>query len=233
MARPAGWATPQLKGSPSLAAFSYLSISDSDQAGRQRHPIMRIRSAILGAVSNRMPTSLDAEAALLARASDLDPHALSQIHDELYPEIYRYALYRVGDAEVAADIAAEVFLRLLNTLHAGRPPRTTLRGWLFGVAAHLVADHWRARHVPLALPDDLPDGRSVAGEVEAKLQRGDVQAAMRRLTEDQQQILALRFGDGFSVEDSASVMGKSVTAVKALQFRALETLRRHLGVAHD
>jgi len=180
-----------------------------------------------------MPTSIAAEAALLARASELDPRALSQIHDELYPEIYRYALYRVGDAEVAADIAAEVFLRLLNTLHTGRPPRTTLRGWLFGVAAHQVADFWRARHVPLALPDDVPDGHSVAGEVEERLRRGEVQAALRRLTEDQQQILALRFGDGFSVEESASVMGKSVTAVKALQFRAIETLRRHLDVDHD
>jgi|SRR5579859_603603 len=194
---------------------------------------MLIGGAILGAVSNRMPTSTAAEAALLARASELDPRALSQIHDELYPEIYRYALYRVGDPEVAADIAAEVFLRLLNTLHAGRPPRTSLRGWLFGVAAHQVADFWRARHVSLALPDEVPDGRSVAGEVEERFRRGQVQAALRRLTEDQQRILALRFGDGFSVEESASLMGKSVTAVKALQFRAIETLRRHLGAAHD
>ena len=180
-----------------------------------------------------MPPSPTAEAALLARALDLDQGALGQIHDEFYPEIYRYALYRVGDSEVAADIAADVFLRLLDTLHAGRPPQITLRGWLFGVAAHRVADHWRAPHVTVALYDDLPDTRSVAGEVEDRLRRGEVQAAVRRLTEDQQQILALRFGDGFSVEESATVMGKSVTAVKALQFRALEALRRHLGVNHD
>ena len=67
-----------------------------------------------------MQTSPSAEAALLARARKLDPRALAQIHDELYPEIYRYALYRIGDAEAAADVAAEVFVRLLNALHAGR-----------------------------------------------------------------------------------------------------------------
>ena len=174
-----------------------------------------------------------AEAALLAGASELDPRALGQIHDEFYPEIYRYVLYRVSDAEAAADIAAEVFLRLLNALHAGNPPHTTLRGWLFGVASHQVADYWRGQHGALPLPEDLPDGRSVAGEVEDRLRHGAVQAALRRLTEDQQQILALRFGDGFSVEESATVMGKSVTAVKALQFRALNALRRHLDIGHD
>src|SRR6266849_936795 len=123
-----------------------------------------------------MPTSPPAEAALLARVRDLDTRALGQIHDECYPEIYRYALYRVGDPEVAADIASEVFLRLLDALHAGRSPQTTLRGWLFGVAAHQVADYWRARHVPVALTDDMSDGRSVAGEVEDRLRRGNVQA---------------------------------------------------------
>jgi RNA polymerase sigma-70 factor (ECF subfamily) len=184
-----------------------------------------------------MPISPTAEAALLAGARDLDSRALGQIHDEFYPEIYRYALYRVGDAEAAADIAAEVFLRLLDALHAGRPPRTTLRGWLFGVAAHQVADHWRARRGPVAgpvaLPDNWPDGRSLVGEVDERLLRDEVRLALRRLTEDQQQVLALRFGDGFSVEQSATLMGKSVTAVKALQFRALEALRRHLDVSHD
>lgn len=177
-----------------------------------------------------MTPSIIAEAALLELARDLDSRALGQIHDEYYPVIYRYALYRVREAEAAADIAAEVFLRLLNALHAGRPPQTTLRGWLFGVAAHQVADYWRGHRVPVELSEDLPDGHSVAGEVEDRLQRGEVRRALRRLTEEQQQVLALRFGDGFSVEESATVMGKSVTAIKALQFRALEALRRHLDV---
>jgi RNA polymerase sigma-70 factor, ECF subfamily len=179
-----------------------------------------------------MPPSTTAEAELLAMARALDARALGQIHDEYYPEIYRYALYRVGETEAAADIAAEVFLRLLNALHAGRPPQTTLRGWLFGVAAHQVADYWRRDRAPVELSEDLTDGSSVAGEVEDRLQRSEVRRALRRLTEEQQQVLALRFGDGFSVEESAAVMGKSATAIKALQFRALEALRRYLDVSN-
>ena len=184
--------------------------------------------AILLAVVTRMPNSIDSEAELLSRARQLDARALGEIHDVYYPEIYRYALYRLGDPEAAADLAAEVFLRLLNALHANRAPRTTLRGWLFGVAAHLAADHWRG-HDPAPLTDDLPDGQSVPAEAERRMQRAALRAALPRLTEEQQQVLALRFGDGFSVEESARILGKSVTAAKALQFRAVEALKRLLG----
>jgi RNA polymerase sigma-70 factor (ECF subfamily) len=174
----------------------------------------------------------ESDAALLARARDLDGRALALIHDQYYPALYRFALYRLGETEAAADVAAEVFVRLLDALHAGRAPQTSLRGWLFGVAGHLVADHFR-RKPAAPLSDALPDGQSVTGEVEARLTRGAVQTELRRLTDEQQQVLALRFGDGFSVEETAATLGKSVTAVKALQFRAVEALRRALSVNHD
>ncbi|MCC6191546.1 MAG: sigma-70 family RNA polymerase sigma factor [Anaerolineales bacterium] len=179
-----------------------------------------------------MSASLDLEAALLGRACRLDGQALAQIHDQYYPALYRFALYRLGEPEAAADLAAEVFVRLLDALHAGRAPQTSLRGWLFGVAAHLVADHFRRRPtVPLS--EALSDGQSVAGEAEARLARGAVRAQLRRLTDEQQHVLALRFGDGFSLEDTAATLGKSVTAVKALQFRAVEALRRALRTDDD
>ncbi len=183
-------------------------------------------------LSNRVPPSITAEAVLLARARELDSRALGEIHDRYYPELYRYALYRTGDAEAAADITSEVFLRLLDALHARRPPQTTLRGWLFGVASHLVADHFRAAPaVPLV--ETLAADDSPAEEVERRLKRQQAQAAIRTLSEEQQQVLALRFGDGFSVEETAQALGKSVTAAKALQFRALEALRRELAEADD
>lgn len=184
------------------------------------------------AVPQHMSASLDLEAALLGRACRLDGQALAQIHDQYYPALYRFALYRLGEPEAAADLAAEVFVRLLDALHAGRAPQTSLRGWLFGVAAHLVADHFRRRPtVPLS--EALSDGQSVAGEAEARLARGAVRAQLRRLTDEQQHVLALRFGDGFSLEDTAATLGKSVTAVKALQFRAVEALRRALRTDDD
>jgi RNA polymerase sigma-70 factor (ECF subfamily) len=182
-----------------------------------------------------MESSTQPERALLAGARNLEARALAQIHDQYYPEIYRYALYRTSDQALAEDIAGEVFLRLLDSLHKGRAPQTTLRGWLFGVASNLVVDHFRrSPRESTALDDDLPEAESSAGRAEQNLQRQAVGAAIRQLTAEQQETLALRFGDGFSVEQTAEVMGKSVTAVKALQFRALAMLRKMLGeVPHD
>jgi RNA polymerase sigma-70 factor (ECF subfamily) len=178
---------------------------------------------------------LNDEASLLAGARELDSRALAEIHDRYYPEIYRYALYRTDDPDAAADIAGDAFLRLLDALHAGRAPRTTLRGWLFGVASNLVADHFRrAPRESAPLSESLTANGSPAAEAEAHMRQTQVRAALRRLTPDQQAVLALRFGDGFSVEQTAETLDKSVTAVKSRQFRALDSLRRWLGeVAHD
>jgi RNA polymerase sigma-70 factor, ECF subfamily len=184
------------------------------------------------AAQTRMANAPDPDATLLARARVLDAQALAHIHDQYYPALYRFALYRTSDPELAADIAGEVFVRLLDALHARRPPQTTLRGWLFGVAAHLVADHFR-RAPAAELPETLADAQSVPAEAEANLARSDVRAGLRRLTEEQQQVLALRFGDGFSVEETATTLGKTVNATKALQFRAIEALRRVLRVEHE
>lgn len=170
---------------------------------------------------------------LLAAARRLDARALAAIHDRYYPELYRYALYRTGQPGTAEDIASDVLMRLLDALHHRRPPQTTLRGWLFAVAANRVADHFRQR--PQAeLVDDLPAATNTAAEAEANLQHAAVRAALHNLTHEQQDVLALRFADGFSVEETAQALHKTVNAVKALQFRALEALKRALNpLPHD
>ncbi len=172
------------------------------------------------------------EAALLERARTLDAHALGQIHDRYYPAIYRYVAYRTDDSALAEDITSEVFVRLLDVLHAGQAPHTTLRGWLYGVASNLIHDHYRRRPT-VPLTDTVPDAASPVDEAEDHLRRAEVRAALRRLTPEQQAVLSLRFHEGLSVEHTAEAAGKSVTAVKALQFRALQTLRQMLGDASN
>jgi RNA polymerase sigma-70 factor (ECF subfamily) len=172
------------------------------------------------------------EKTLLERARQLEDGALNEIHQHYYAEIYRYAHYRTGRSEVADDIAGEVFLRLLDALHRGRAPQTTLRGWLFGVAGNLVADHFRrAPRESTELDETFAAPGSASTEAEQRLQAQTVRAALRELTLEQQHALALRFGDGLSVEETAQTMGKTVSAVKVLQFRAVASLKRLLNVA--
>ena len=140
---------------------------------------------------------------LLAQGHRFDQDALGQIHDEYYVPIFRYTLYRTGDQKIAEDIASEVFVRLLEGLRAGTGPTTTLAGWLFGVTARVVNDHfrraYRAPQVELdsALADleDTPSTRTLAA-----LECEELRQAMATLTEEQQHVFALRFGQDVPVQ---------------------------------
>ena len=80
------------------------------------------------------------------------------------------------------------------------------------------------------LSEAMPDlGSSLTDEVDRRHQADSVRQAYAQLTPEQQNVLALRFGDGCSLEETAAVMQKKVNAVKALQFRALAALQRHIG----
>jgi RNA polymerase sigma-70 factor (ECF subfamily) len=172
---------------------------------------------------------------LLAAARRLESRALAAIHDRYYPDVYRYLLYRTNDERAAEDLSSELFVRLLDSLHADRP-LNSLRAWLFGVASHLAADHFRrqARRPQVELPDDLPEpDPGLDSQLADSAARAAVRRALQQLTEEQQQVLALRFGEGRSVADTAALMNKSVTAVKQLQFRAVAALRRECASVLD
>ena len=173
------------------------------------------------------------DAGLLAGARRLEPRALAAIHDRYYPTLYRYLLYRTSDEHAAEDLASEVFMRFLDGLHAGKAP-DNLPAWLFGVAAHLVADHFRrqSRRPQAPLTEELAAPESgPEGQAELRLRQAAVRRALTELTDEQQQVLALRFGEGRSIEQVAQAMQKSVTAIKQLQFRAVAALRRKLEAA--
>lgn len=168
----------------------------------------------------------------LSNLREIDSKTIGAIYDQYFSEVYRYVLYRVGDQTVAEDIASDVFIRLLEAVNQGRSPQTNLKGWLIGTASHVVADHMRKKYrrpeeeVTESLPDLTP---GPASEVDQREQNRAVQSAYTQLTPEQQNVLALRFGQGYSLEETAEFMNKNVNAIKALQFRALAALQRELG----
>jgi RNA polymerase sigma-70 factor, ECF subfamily len=163
---------------------------------------------------------------------NLDQQAVGAIYDKYFSEIYRYVLYRIGDTILAEDIASDVFVRLLESFQSNRPPQTNLKGWLIGTASHIVTDHLRKkyRRPEEEISESLPDrGPSLTAEVDQREQNRMVNDAYAQLTPEQQHVLALRFGQGYSLEETAAFMNKNVNAVKALQFRALAALQREVG----
>lgn len=166
----------------------------------------------------------------LTRVRRLDLATLAQVHDRYYPEVYRYVRYRLEDETISEDIASEVFMRFLDALHKQGGPNKDIRSWLIGAASNLVNDHLRARYrrklhsieqeEQLAAPD------SPEADLETRMQHQALRQAIQKLTPEQQHVLALRFAENYSLEQTAAHMRKSVNAVKALQFRAIETLKR-------
>ena len=164
----------------------------------------------------------------------LNSQVISAIYDKYFNEVFRYVRYRINDEYAAEDITSEVFVRLLQAAQNKRGPQSNLKAWLFATAAHIVTDHIRRsyRRPTDTLPEDLIDPASVpSDEFDRREQAQKFQQAFRQLTTDQQHVLSLRFGDGYSLEDTASLLKKKVNAVKALQFRALAALQRNIGEA--
>jgi RNA polymerase sigma-70 factor (ECF subfamily) len=163
---------------------------------------------------------------------NLDSQIIGAIYDKYFPEVYRYVHYRVNDDTTAEDIASDVFVRLLEASQKKQGPQTNLRGWLIVTASNAVNDHHRRhyRRPTEALSESVADrGPSISSEIDLREKNRLVQTAIAQLTPEQQHVLALRFGEGYSIEETAAVMNKNINAVKALQFRALASLQRQIG----
>lgn len=169
------------------------------------------------------------EMTLLAGVRRLDPQALAETHDKYYPAIFRYIAYKVGNQETAEDIASEVFVRLIDAVRDRHAPQKTLRGWLYSVASHMVTDYHRKqyRSQEVALMETLEsDISSPAEQTIRKQTLESLSEALSELTEEQQDVIALRFGYEMPIKEVAETIGKSEGAVKQLQARAVAALAR-------
>ncbi len=168
---------------------------------------------------------------LLERARKAEQAALGVLYDQYVERIYSYVYHRVGQAELAEDLTGQVFARMLEAIHEGRAWRTSFSGWLYRIAHNLIVDHYR-RHSRTDFVE-LDEGFSASsGEddpfrsVEARLERERLRAALAQLTDEQAQVITLRFLNELSIADVAASMDKTEGAIKALQYRAVLALRR-------
>jgi RNA polymerase sigma-70 factor (ECF subfamily) len=171
------------------------------------------------------------ELTLLAGVRRLDPQALAETHDKYYPAIFKYIAYKVGNQETAEDLTSEVFVRLLDAVRDRHAPQNTLRGWLYSVASHIVADYHRKQYrtQEVALMDTIESSVSGPAEQTSKKQTLEtLSEALKELTEEQQEVIALRYGYEMPIKDVAEMIGKSEGAVKQLQARAIAALARRM-----
>lgn len=170
------------------------------------------------------------ERVLLQRARQIDVQALAEVYDRFSPAIYAYAMRLLGDNDLAEECVAETFSRLLTALKNGGGPQEYLRAYLYRIAHNWITDRFR-RNPPMAALDPYlrADERSEPHKVVAdELERQQVRAALAVLTPDQRQVITLKYVEELDNFEIAAALKKPVSAIKALQHRALAALRRIL-----
>ncbi len=172
--------------------------------------------------------ALEDEKRLVDRAQSGDGEAFARLYEAYFDRVYRFIFFRVTDDQIAEDLASQVFLKAWENLHRYHP-RGPFLAWLYAIARNTVIDNYRTRKqtvsleeaAPIASPDLRLDDR-VQLEFDVEI----LQAAMQHLTQEQQEVITLRFIADYDTAQIAKHMGKSEGAIRALQMRALQALAR-------
>ncbi|RZT16700.1 RNA polymerase sigma-70 factor (ECF subfamily) [Kribbella sp. VKM Ac-2569] len=188
---------------------------------------MSIHTAASVAVSD----DLDDEDQLIRLAQAGDGAAFGRLYDRYLPSIYRYTYSKTSSRSAAEDLTSETFLRAFRAI--ARRPRAHLNfaAWLVTIARNVVIDHHRSGWSRLAIVTDEVDPQvdeSIGPEQAAlaSVSEAALRGALSLLPDDQRECLLLRFFAGLSISETAAAMDRTDGAVKQLQFRATNRLRR-------
>jgi RNA polymerase sigma-70 factor, ECF subfamily len=171
---------------------------------------------------------------LVRRAQAGDQESFARLYDAYMERIYRYVFFRVHDTLTAEDITAQVFMKAWERLDTYKEERSPFLAWLYQVARNAVIDHQRIRKVVVAIEEVDPAQISFSEDIDEKIDRQtrlqEIRSALQVLTEEQQQVLLLKFANGLKTPEIARLLGKEQGAIRALQMRALQGLAKALGV---
>lgn len=174
---------------------------------------------------------------LLHRAQTAqDPHAFDGIYLLYADRVYRYLLARLGDVDSAEEITAQVFLHLIERIDKYRISPVDnvaiFSAWLYRMSYNKMVDvmrkNRRSQHAPIEVAHQIPDAQVVSEDVFVRSDREELLKTIGLLNDSQRDVVLLRFIEGYNIAETAQIMQKSEGAVKALQHRAIDNLRKYL-----
>jgi RNA polymerase sigma-70 factor (ECF subfamily) len=176
------------------------------------------------------------DAELVKRLQQYDSEAVSAVVSQNGAALHRYVAAILDDYHQAEDIVSETYVRMLEHIHTYTYTGAPFRAWLYRIAHNLAINVIR-RERPMAGEEVLAQVAAPGADPEYSVQQGETRSALRRallqLTEEQQQVLLLRFVSEQSTAEVARALQKSEGSIKQLQFRGLRALARLLGRADD
>lgn len=170
-----------------------------------------------------------------------DERALTELYERYEARIYSYIYRRTGNEQLAEDLVSKVFLKMMEAIRTDKAWHSSFSGWLYRIAHNAVIDHYRERdrRQDTALEDTHTSQATEHNPVimaENSLDAERLRVAISRLTEEQAEVVTLRFLEEYTISEVAEMLGKTEGAIKALQYRAVATLRQLLqaeGFADD
>lgn len=166
---------------------------------------------------------------IASRAGRSEPEAYAELFDLFFEKLRRYAYYKTGDIDLAEDIAAEALTKGLESMGGFEDRGGTIGAWLFGIARNVLARHREAsgKAELVDLDEDLPGLEEERPEniVLARMSHQNLYEALSRLPEEQREVVLLRFMERYDTRTVARIMEKRPGAVRALQHRAISSLR--------
>lgn len=180
----------------------------------------------------RATTSTAEVQKLVDRAQQGDRAALEELYLVHFDRIYSYLHMTVGNRHDAEDLTTQTFLKMLESIGKFRWQSAPFSAWLFRIAHNLSIDHFRAnrRWQPQEEVPEAPGSAERSAEDEAfqSIGRQSMLELIDQLSNDQQQVLTLKFVFGFSNAEAATILDKTEGAIKSLQHRALVSLQKQI-----
>jgi len=178
--------------------------------------------------SNRFEERMSDEVTLVQRAIDRDANAFGRLYVMHMERVFSYIYYRVGSRADAEDLTQQVFLNAWQAIGRYRKTASPFVAWLMTIGHNLVVNFYHTRKDKVSLDaemladDSAPDPELTA---EAGFERQRLRRAILQLRADEQQVITLRFMEGFAFAEIASVMKKKEGNTRVIMHRALAKLR--------
>ncbi|MDQ3153483.1 MAG: RNA polymerase sigma factor [Actinomycetota bacterium] len=162
-----------------------------------------------------------------------DQRAFGLLYDNYVDMVFRFVLYRVADRSLAEDLTSETFLRALRRISTVSYQGRDVGAWFVTIARNLVLDHvkssrYRLEVATAEISDSGSTERGPEHQVVTAATNAELLRCVAQLGEDQQECITLRFMQGLSVAETATLMDRNEGAIKALQHRAVRRLAQLL-----
>lgn len=167
---------------------------------------------------------------LIKKAKKGESEAFGLIYDQYLERIYRFIYLKVSSREEAEDLSQQVFMKAWEAMYRFKDEGLPFSSWLYRIARNLVIDFYRTKKPNITLEENITI-EAVENSEERALENHEGEElikALKELTEEQKDVIILRFIEGLSYKEIAKITKKNQPALRILQHRALNKLRKIL-----